>query len=106
MDMHSVGQIARLKEELNTVRRQDTGSQQIIPDERTRATQPGGETAQLTPRKRKRAQSPGSGEQEEAGSSNDRPVRRARTTSGGFSREKIREVLGGSDRGWGSTMSR
>lgn len=105
MDMHFVGQIARLKEELNTARRQDTGSQQIIQDERTRAAQHGDEAAQpLTPRKRQRAQSPGGGEG--AGNSNDRPVRRARTTSGSVSREKIRDVLGGSDRGWGSTMSR
>jgi len=97
-------EVRRLKEELNTARRQGIGSQQMSWTEGTLASRNGGEAIPFTPQKRLWDQSSGGGE--EAGGSSDRPVRRARTDSGGVSREKIRDVLGGSDRGWGSTMSR
>ena len=96
MTMHFVGQIEKLKEDFNAGQRQNA-NQQI----RERGVVHRRDEAPIrTPRKRQRAQSSDS----EYEDSDDQPRVWVRANSGGaFSREQIRDVLGGSDRGWGST---
>ena len=97
MTMHFVGQIAKLKEDFGAVQRQNADLQHQITNLKLLhehiAVRTGEEAQIVVPKKRRRVQ-----EDEDL---DDPPYKQ--TKSDGFSREQIRDVLGGSDRGWGST---
>jgi len=91
-----VEQIVKLKEDFNVIQRQNAGLQQQLCGHG--AVRPRDEVLTATPRKRQRIQSP----DREVGCPGNPPHAQA-ADPGAYSREKIRDVLGGFDRGWGST---
>ena len=102
--IHLVGQITKLKEDFSAVQRQNTNLQHQNANLEKKnislqqlheriAVRTGGGAQMAMPQKRRRVQ-----EEEDL----DNPPYK-QTDSDGFSREQIRDVLGGSDRGWCST---
>lgn len=92
--MYFIGQIAKLKEDFDAVQHQNTSLLQQLHDHNMVSS--GDEATTAMSRKRPRVQNP----HQEANSLDGPSCRQVRS---GFSREKIKAVLGGFDRGWGST---
>ena len=91
-------QIAKLKLDFDGVKCQNDNLQQLL-HERC-------ENLSITPQKRRRTPEDDDDDYVDEDDNNDRPPRykRVKTNPSGFSRERIKYVLGGRDRGWGSTQ--